>query len=77
MTITYSLAIVKVALQLQAHELPRFDNLLDTIHAFLLYVKESGSPYVLTEGGVIALNSASNFLKSLFLFDRMQQVRFC
>lgn len=58
---------------MQAHELPRFD----TLHAFLLDVKESGSPYVLIEGGVIALNSASNFLKSLILLERMQQVQFC
>ena len=70
--VTYDLAIAKVAMQIQAKESPRFDNLFIAMGTFHLemasfnalgkYIEESGGPYILVESGVIASNSVKNFL---------------
>ena len=71
-TVTYDLAIAKVAMQIQAKESPRFDNLfiaMGTFHSEMAffnvlgkYIEESGGTYILVESGVIASNSVKNFL---------------
>lgn len=70
--VTYDLAIAKIAMQIQAHEAPRFDNIFVAMGAFHLemaffhaigkYIEESGGPYILVESEVIASNSVKNFL---------------
>ena len=70
--VTYDLAIAKVAMQIQAKESPRFDNLFIAMGKFHLemaffnalgkYIEESGGPYILVESGVIASNSVKNVL---------------
>jgi hypothetical protein len=70
--ITYDLAIAKIAMQVQAFESPRFDNVFIAMGAFHLemaffqavgkYIDESGGPYILAESGLLASNSIKSFL---------------
>ena len=70
--VTYHLVTAKVAMQIQAKESSRFDNLFIAMGTFHLemaffnalgkYIEESGGPYILVESGVIASNSIKNFL---------------
>ena len=70
--ITYDLAIAKMALQIQAEEFPRFNNIFISLgsfhiemaffHAVGKFIAESAGPTLLTECGVIATGSLSGLL---------------
>ena len=72
--VTYDLAIAKVAMQIQAHEAPRFNNIFVAMGAFHMempffnaigkYIEESGGPYILIDSGVLASGSLRGFIKS-------------
>ena len=71
-TVTYDLAIAKIALQIQATEAPKYDNLFFNLGAFHIelaffnvlgkYFCESGGPYILSESDVLASGSMKGFL---------------
>ncbi|XP_057306368.1 uncharacterized protein LOC130644684 [Hydractinia symbiolongicarpus] len=71
-SVTYDLAIAKVAMQLQAEESPKFDNIFVALGAFHVemamfsasgkYIAESGGPHILNEAGVIEKGSLKSFL---------------
>jgi hypothetical protein len=71
-SVTYDLAIAKVAMQIQAEESPKFDNVFVALGAFHIemalfvafgkYVAESGGPHILNEAGVIEKGSIKSFL---------------
>ena len=70
--VTYDLAIVRIALQIQGEESPKYDNLFVTLGAFhveLAFFKaigkviaEFGGPYVLQESDVLAKGSLQSFI---------------
>ena len=70
--VTYDLVIVKLALQTQSQEAPRYDNVFICISAFHIalayfgclwkYWDVSGGPNILTESGVLAHGSLNGFL---------------
>ena len=70
--VTFDLAIAKVAMQIQAEESPKFDNVFVTLGAFHIemalfsavgkYVAECGGPHILNEVGVIAKGPIKSFL---------------
>ena len=69
-TVTYDLAIAKIALQLQHAESPQFDNVFVKFGDFHIncayfnsvgkYINESG---ILTESGILASGSKKGFIK--------------
>ena len=71
-SVTYDLAIAKIALQLQEQESPRFDNVFVALGAFHVkmaafcifgkYIAESGGPYILNECHVVEKGSLKSFL---------------
>lgn len=71
-SVTYDLAIAKIALSIQAAERPRFNKLFIQLGAFHIqlsffkavgkFIAESGGPYILTESGVLAEGSLNGFL---------------
>ena len=70
MVVHYDLAVAKPALQIQATESPRFDNLFyGPFHISLAYfgaigyfLESSGGPEILTECDVLAVGSLNGFL---------------
>ena len=66
-SVTFDLAIAKVAYQIQATESPAFDSIFINLGAFHIelaylnaigkYISESGGPFILTESGVLASGS--------------------
>ena len=84
--VTYDLAIAKVAMQIQAEESPKYDNLFIAMGAFHIemalfhaigkFVEESGGPYVLNECNVLAKGSLKGFItgKSYKRSKRLHQL---
>ena len=70
--VTYDLAIAKIALQIQAEECPRFDNIfifmgsfhteLAHFHAVGIFVAESGGPSILIACDILASGSIKGFI---------------
>ena len=73
-SVTYDLAIAKVAMQLQAEEKPTYDNVFIHLGPFHItcaffsmlgkYLAESGGPHILNETHVIEKRSLKSFLSS-------------
>ena len=71
-SVTYDLAIAKLAMQIQAEESPKFGNMfvaLGEFHikialfsAFGKYIAESGGPHIFNEVGVIAKGSIKSLI---------------
>ena len=71
-SVTYDLAIAKLALCIQAEEAPKFDNIFIQLGHFHItmsffkalgkFISDSGGPYVLTETGALAPGSLQGFL---------------
>ena len=71
-SVTYHLAITKLALEIQAEKRPKYDNIFIAPDAFLIglsvfgvlgkYIAESGDPYLLNECSMIEKGSISSFL---------------
>lgn len=71
-SVTYDLAIAKMAYQIQSVESPKFDNIFIHLGAFHIemsffkalgkYIEESGGPSILTESLVLAEGSLKGFL---------------
>ena len=71
--VTYDLAIVKIALQIQHAESPQFDNIFVKFGGFHIkcayfnsvgkYINESGGLYILTESSILASGSKKGFIK--------------
>ena len=71
-SVTYDLAIAKLALCIQAEEAPKFDNIFIQLGHFHItmsffkalgkFILDSGGPYVLTETGALAPGSFQGFL---------------
>lgn len=72
MTVTYDLAIAKIALEIQENESPIYDNLFIQLGAFHIelayfkvigkYLDGSGGEYILQESGILALGSTYTFI---------------
>ena len=71
-TLTYNLAIAKMAMEIQIEEAPTFDNILVTLGSFHIemaffsvigkYISKSGEPLLLTESGIVENGSLTSFL---------------
>lgn len=71
-SVTYDLAIAKVALQIQTTEQPKFDNLFINLGAFHImmanfktvgkYIEESGLTYIMVESDLLASGSVNGFI---------------
>ena len=71
-SVTYHLAITKIALEIQAEKRPKYDNIFIAPDAFHIglsvfgvlgkYIAESGDPYLLNECSMIEKGSISSFL---------------
>lgn len=71
-SVTYDLAIAKMAYTIQATEAPTYDNVFIQLGSFHIelsffkalgkYIAESGGPYVLSETGVLAAGSMKGFI---------------
>ena len=71
-SVTYDLVIAKVAMQLQAEEMPTYDNVFIHLGPFHItcaffsmrgkYLAESGGPHILSETHVIEKGSLKSFL---------------
>lgn len=71
-SVTFNLAIAKMAYAIQEEESPRFDNIFIHLGGFHIelaffkalgkFIAEFGCPYVLTESGVLAQGSLKGFL---------------
>ena len=71
--VTYDLAIAKVAMQIQATETPKYDNLFVNLGAFHVemaffkvmgkFIAESGGPYILNECDVLQKGSINGFIQ--------------
>lgn len=71
-SVTYDLAIAKIALAIQFEEKPKFDKLFIQLGSFHIelsffkalgkFIEDSGGPYMLIEAGVLAQGSLQGFL---------------
>ena len=71
-SVTYDLAMAKIAPEIQAEERPQYDNIFIALGAFHIklslfgvlgkYIAESGRPYLLNECSMIEKGSISLFL---------------
>lgn len=71
-SVTYDLAIAKLAMQIQSEERPKYNNVFIQLGAFHIqmaffkavgkYIEESGGPYILAESGVLASGALKGFL---------------
>ena len=71
--VTFDLAIAKLALQIQAEESPKFDNIFVTLGSFHIelaffnacgkILSESGALHILNESLILAAGSTNGFIK--------------
>lgn len=71
-SVTYDLAIAKLAMQIQSEERPKYDNVFIQLGSFHIqmsyfkavgkYIEESGGPYILTESLILAPGSLKGFI---------------
>ena len=71
--VTFDLAIAKLALQIQAEESPKFDNIFVTLGSFHIelaffnacgkILSESGALHILNESLILAAGSTNGFMK--------------
>ena len=74
--VSYDLAIAKIAMQIQAEELPKFDDIFVVLGSFHIefnamgkIVSESGAPHLLTECGIFQKGSLMDFRKASITID--------
>lgn len=72
MSVTYDLAITKVALQIQTTEQPKYDNIFINLGAFNIFmayfkivwkcIDEYGFTYIMVESELLASGSVNGFI---------------